>query len=99
MESALGSGRREFGEAGRNGPTRTDGGASHSCLPPIIRGLPELNESLGRRYLRTGQPLPEPQAPVLKALNCLETPEGLEIQIPNANLASPWKPLKFTKST
>jgi len=61
--------------------------------PPVLKKSTELDESLGQRYLRTGRPVPKPRRPSACRLRCLESPEGLEIRIPRANLANPWKPV------
>ncbi len=60
---------------------------------PLLKKSSELDESLGQRYLRTGKPVPGPRRPSNCRLRCLEGPEGLEIRIPRANLANPWKPV------
>ncbi len=61
--------------------------------PPVLKKSRELDESLGQRYLRTGRPVPKPRRPSACRLRCLESPEGLEVRIPRANLANPWKPV------
>jgi len=65
-----------------------------TVAPPLVKKSSELDESLGQRYLRTAQPVPEPQSPPRQLLTGLEAPDGLEVRMPRANLANPWKPLQ-----
>ena len=60
--------------------------------PPDIRKYSELDESLGRRYLRKAQPLPQLQEPPNLCFRCLESPVGLDIRIPKGNLVDFWRP-------
>lgn len=64
-----------------------------TCNPPDIKTPSELDESLGQRYLRKAQPLPEPQEPPVLWFRCLESPEGLDIRIPRAHLVDFWGPI------
>jgi hypothetical protein len=60
-------------------------------VDPPLKLLPsQLDESLGQRYLRTGEELAEPQKPGGCRALYRETPEGLEVHIPRAGLASFW---------
>jgi hypothetical protein len=61
--------------------------------PPVLKKSSELDESLGQSCLRTGRPLPKPHRPSACRLRCLESPDGLEVRIPRANLANPWRPV------
>lgn len=64
-----------------------------TCNPPDIKTCSELDESLGQRYLRKGQPLPQPQEPPNLRFRCMESPEGLDIRIPRAHLVDFWRPV------
>jgi hypothetical protein len=65
-----------------------------TVTPPLVKSISELDESLGQRHLRTGQPLPDLQVPPILWMTCMEAPGGLEVYMPRANLADPWKPLQ-----
>jgi hypothetical protein len=64
-----------------------------TCNPPEIKQCSELDESLGRRYLRKAQPLPQLQEPPILWFSSIESPEGLDIRIPQGNLVDFWKTL------
>lgn len=64
-----------------------------TCNPPDIKTPSELDESLGQRCLRKGQPLPQPQEPTNLRFRCMESPEGLDIRIPRARLVDFWRPV------
>ena len=69
------------------------GGELHdkTRTPPEIKTCSELDESLGQRYLRTAQPLPQLREPPSLRFRCLESPEGLDIRIPKADLVNFWR--------
>ncbi len=60
-------------------------------VDPPLKLLPsQLDESLGQRYLRTGEALDEPRKPDGCHAVYRETPESLAVHIPRAGLASFW---------
>ncbi len=62
-----------------------------TVVPVVEKTADQLDESLGQRFLRTGERPSEPRQPAGCRAVYRSLAEGLEVHIPRAGLADPWR--------